>query len=144
LRQSPALFGSFVRSDPRRANTRRNDTLAVVAFCRVTYRDIEGVEHSVEIEAESLYEAVAKAVNRFRRDDCWGMHPPGPGCQFQVKALKDAPVTYNISLAKVRTSLSTVQHAVLKMSCERIGFGSCSEIRRAGEFLCDIAGSEET
>jgi hypothetical protein len=73
-----------------------------VAFCRVTYRDIEGIDHSVEVEAESLYEAVAKAVQSFRRDDCWALNPPGPGCHFSVKALKDAPVTYTISLSKVQ------------------------------------------
>jgi hypothetical protein len=35
-----------------------------VAFCRVSYRDPEGIEHAVEVEGESLYEAVARAVNR--------------------------------------------------------------------------------
>ena len=73
-----------------------------MAFCRVTYRDIEGIEHSVEIEAESLYEAIAQAVKRFRHDDGWALSPPGRGSQFHVKVLKDAPVTYSISLAKVQ------------------------------------------
>jgi hypothetical protein len=72
-----------------------------VAFCRVGYRDIDGVEHSVELEAESLYEAVAKAVDRFRRDDCWSVHPPGPICHFHVKALKHAPITYTVPLNRV-------------------------------------------
>ena len=73
-----------------------------MAFCRVSYRDLEGIEHAVEVEAESLYEAVARAVDRFRRDDGWGVHPPGPGCPFRVKVLKDAPVTYTISLDRVQ------------------------------------------
>src|SRR5215813_9109154 len=30
--------------------------------CRVTYRDHEGGEHSVEVQAESLYEAVAHGL----------------------------------------------------------------------------------
>jgi hypothetical protein len=74
-----------------------------VAFCRVTYRDIEGIEHSVEVEAESLYEAIAQAVKRFRHDDGWALCPPGPTCQFHVKVLKDAPVTYSVSLDKVQS-----------------------------------------
>jgi hypothetical protein len=41
-------------------------------------------------------------VHRFRHDDCWALHPPGPGCEFHVKALKDAPVSYTISLVKVQ------------------------------------------
>jgi hypothetical protein len=73
-----------------------------VAFYRVTYRDIEGIEHSVEVDAGSLYEAVASAVNRFRNDDGWALSPPSPGCHFHVKVLKDAPVTYSISLDKVQ------------------------------------------
>jgi hypothetical protein len=73
-----------------------------VAFCRVSHLDIEGVEHSVEVEAESLYEAVAKAVHRFRRDDCWRHVPAWPRRSVSRKALKYAPVTYTISLAKVQ------------------------------------------
>jgi hypothetical protein len=73
-----------------------------VAFCRVTYRDIEGIDHSVEVEADSLYEAIAHAVKPFRHDDGWAISPLGPRCQFQVKVLKDAPVTYSMSLDKVQ------------------------------------------
>jgi hypothetical protein len=65
-----------------------------VAFCRVSYRDADGIEHAVELEGESLYEAVARAVNRFRRDDGWCMDPPGSACQLCVKVLKDTPITY--------------------------------------------------
>jgi hypothetical protein len=73
-----------------------------VAFCRVSYRDTEGIEHAVEVEGESLYEAVARAVNRFRRDDGgWCMDRPGSACQLSVKMLKDAPITYTVPLKKV-------------------------------------------
>jgi hypothetical protein len=72
-----------------------------VAFCRVSYRDAEGIEHAVEVEGESLYEAVARAVKVFRRDDGWCMDPPGVACQLSVKMLKDAPVTYTVPLKKV-------------------------------------------
>jgi hypothetical protein len=72
-----------------------------VAFCRVSYRDTEGIEHAVEVEGESLYEAVAGAVKIFRRDDGWCMDPPGSACQLSVKMLKDAPITYTVPLKKV-------------------------------------------
>ena len=74
-----------------------------MAFCRVSYRDIDGIEHAVDVTAISLYEAVATAVGRFRRDDGWAMHPPGRGCEFQVKMLPDSPVTYTVPLSKVET-----------------------------------------
>jgi hypothetical protein len=34
--------------------------------CRVVCRDIEGVEHAVEVSAESLFEAVARGLVAFR------------------------------------------------------------------------------
>jgi hypothetical protein len=34
--------------------------------CRVTCRDIEGIEHSVEVSADSLYEAVARGLAALR------------------------------------------------------------------------------
>jgi hypothetical protein len=74
-----------------------------VGFCRVSYRDADGIEHSVEVTATTLYEAVALAVARFRLDDGWAIAPPGPGCEFRVKVLPDSPVTYTVALSKVES-----------------------------------------
>ena len=74
-----------------------------MAFCRVSYCDIEGIEHAVEVTAASLCEAVALAAARFRRDDGWSACPPGRGCEFRVKTLPDSPVTYSIPVKKVET-----------------------------------------
>jgi hypothetical protein len=71
-----------------------------VAFCRVGYRDIEGIEHQVEVEAQTLFEAVARAVERFRSGS-WDGHAPGPGCQFRVEVMPAPPVAYTVSLNKV-------------------------------------------
>jgi len=38
-----------------------------VTRCEVAYRDVEGIEHRVEVEADSLYEAIAAAVSSFRK-----------------------------------------------------------------------------
>lgn len=40
-----------------------------VRSCRVTIQDLEGVAHTVEVTAESLYEAVAQALAALRRSD---------------------------------------------------------------------------
>jgi hypothetical protein len=37
--------------------------------CRVSCRDLNGVEHTVEITADSLYEAVAQGLRAFRGSD---------------------------------------------------------------------------
>jgi hypothetical protein len=38
-----------------------------VRQCRVSFRDSEGIEHAVELEARTLYKAVRLAIERFRR-----------------------------------------------------------------------------
>jgi hypothetical protein len=37
-------------------------------ICSVSFVDVRGVRHGVEVEAESLYEAAVIAVRRFRKD----------------------------------------------------------------------------
>jgi hypothetical protein len=37
--------------------------------CKVSYSDPNGVEHTVEVTADSLYEAVAQALRVFREND---------------------------------------------------------------------------
>jgi hypothetical protein len=45
-----------------------------VRACKVTCRDSRGIEHAVEVTAESLYHAVAHALRVFREDD-WTESP---------------------------------------------------------------------
>jgi hypothetical protein len=40
-----------------------------VRSCRVTVQDSEGISHTVEVTAASLYEAVAQGLAAFRSDD---------------------------------------------------------------------------
>ena len=40
-----------------------------ISRCRVSFRDLDGLEHVIEVEAESLYEAVGLAVSEFRNDE---------------------------------------------------------------------------
>jgi hypothetical protein len=54
--------------------------VASACACRVTATDPEGVEHSVEVSAESLYEALALAICALRQDD-WS---PPPGLRVRV------------------------------------------------------------
>ncbi len=45
--------------------------------CRVSFRDSEGIEHAVELEARTLYEAVGLAIDRFRRCEHLKYEPKG-------------------------------------------------------------------
>jgi hypothetical protein len=68
---------------------------ASVALCRVSYVDVERVRHEVQVDADSLYEAIAKAVHHFRAG-LWHGNPPGPGCEFDVQIWREHPVSYKI------------------------------------------------
>jgi hypothetical protein len=48
-----------------------------VKQCRVSFKDSEGVEHAVEVEARTLYEAVGLAIDRFRRCEHVPYEPKG-------------------------------------------------------------------
>ena len=39
-----------------------------VRACSVSFKDARGIRHGVDVEAESLYEAVVLAVRRLRQD----------------------------------------------------------------------------
>ena|SRR6266542_1865525 len=41
-----------------------------MATCIVSYLDTEGLRHTVEVEAGSLFEAAALAVKTFKQHDC--------------------------------------------------------------------------
>ena len=71
-----------------------------MAFCRVSYLDVEGIKHQAEVEAKTLYEAVGLAVQRFRSSN-WGGQRPAPGCEFRVEVLPTAPKAYSVTLSKV-------------------------------------------
>ena len=41
-----------------------------MAKCLVSYLDTSGIRHSVEVDAQSLYEAAVLAIRVFREHDC--------------------------------------------------------------------------
>ena len=64
--------------------------------CTVSFTDTEGLRHSVNVQAETLYEAVALAVREFREHDC----TPGAMSTMEVEARSPA-VTHTVSMGKV-------------------------------------------
>jgi hypothetical protein len=69
-----------------------------MAKCRVSYTDHEGI-HSVEVSAETLFEAVAQAVAEFKEDKTVPS-PPGPETEFRVEVLRK-PIEHFIRLKRV-------------------------------------------
>lgn len=83
-----------------------------MAFCVVSYLDTSGIRHTVELEADGLYEAVVLGVAALREHDC----DPGDVAQIEVEVRKS--VRHSLTLRRVREWLSgaskSPKEAVLK------------------------------
>jgi hypothetical protein len=83
-----------------------------VACCIVSYLDSEGLRHTVELQAESLYEAAVMAIRTFRQHDC----EPGQASKLEVEVRSS--VTHTITPQRVFEWLSggakTPKEAVMK------------------------------
>jgi hypothetical protein len=66
---------------------------------RVSFTDHDGVLRAVEVEADSLYEAVAHAVAEFRASGPIKAEP-GPATEFTVTVYRK-PVEHRIRLTQV-------------------------------------------
>jgi hypothetical protein len=58
------------------------------------------VVHTVEVDADSLYEAVALAVAEFRQDEII-TDPPGPMTEFLVTVLR-RPIEHRVRFKKIQ------------------------------------------
>jgi hypothetical protein len=73
-----------------------------VRTCTVSFTDAEGLRHSVNVQAETLYEAAALAIRAFREHQCG----PGPGSQLEVKE-RSPEVTHTVAMSKVHDWLES-------------------------------------
>jgi hypothetical protein len=89
-----------------------NARLRIVASCSVSYLDTEGLRHTVEVEAESLYEAAVLAIRTFRQHDC----EPGQVSTLEVEVRSS--VIHTITPRKIYDWLNggakTPKEAVMK------------------------------
>jgi hypothetical protein len=74
--------------------------------CRVSFTDSEGVEHSVQVPAESLYEAAVEAMAAFRRSVLAEM-PLGSGTRLTIR-VKAPEEEHTITIGKVLAWLDGV------------------------------------
>jgi hypothetical protein len=67
-----------------------------MAKCFVSYLDVSGIRHQVEVEAASMYEAAALAVKAFKEHDC----EPGKLSQLEIEIRTS--VTHTLTVKKLR------------------------------------------
>lgn len=70
-----------------------------MAACIVSFVDMEGLRHAVEVEAESLYEAAVVAVRTFRQHHC------EPGEQSKLEVEIRSSVKHTVTLKKIHSWL---------------------------------------
>ena len=67
-----------------------------MSVCIVSYLDTSGIRHSVEVQAQSLYEAAVMAVKVFREHDC------EPGAMSKLEVEIRTSVTHEVTYKKVK------------------------------------------
>ena len=70
--------------------------------CTVSLTGPDGIRHSVNVQAETLYEAVVLAVRSFREHE-WA---PGAASHLEVEA-RSPGVTHTLTMAKVQAWLAS-------------------------------------
>jgi hypothetical protein len=67
--------------------------------CSVSCACTTGVRHTVEVTAESLYEAAVLGLSLLKKHG-W-VDPIGPGTEIQVQ-VKEPPVTHSVSVSQLK------------------------------------------
>jgi hypothetical protein len=96
----------------RLAKITESAILRRMAACIVSFVDLDGIRHSVEVEAEGLYEASVLGLCAFRK------HELEPGGLTQLEVEVRSSVKHTLTVTKVREWLQrgvrTPKEAVLK------------------------------
>ena len=78
----------------------------------MSFVDLDGIRHSVEVEAEGLYEASVLGLSAFRK------HELEPGGLTQLEVEARSSITHTLTVTKVRDWLQrgvrTPKEAILK------------------------------
>src|SRR5436305_12868484 len=96
----------------RLAKISENAILRLMAACIVSFVDLDGIRHSVEVEAEGLYEASVLGLCAFRK------HELDPGELTQLEVEVRSSVTHTLPVTNVREWLQrgvrSPKEAILK------------------------------
>jgi hypothetical protein len=68
--------------------------------CQVTFQDLDGIRHTVTVEADSVYEACVLALRALKKAGFVDLQP-GPASTLQVQVLEPS-VTHHVSVGQVR------------------------------------------
>ena len=78
--------------------------------CLVSFQDPEGIQHSVQVAAESLYEAAVLALREFRSTHFGGDSLPGPTTRLTVEVRSPA-TTHELTLKRLESWLGSASRS---------------------------------
>jgi hypothetical protein len=103
----------------------------VLRTCKVSVTDIKGVQHSTEVNAETLYEAIATALAAFQHDNWVG--EIGQGFTTVTVAVQQPPVEHEVTMKDfvswLRRQGRSPAEVILKQKLEKI-LGNINQARR--------------
>jgi hypothetical protein len=67
--------------------------------CRVSFKDLEGVRHAVEVQAETMYEAAVLGLRALKRSD-W-IDTIGAGTRIDIEVMQP-PVAHFVMYAQLQ------------------------------------------
>ena len=85
-----------------------------IRTCRVTCRDAQGVEHTVQVTAQSLFEAVAQGLRVFREDD-WS-EDPNRGPASVVVTINQTQVEHRVRIKDFENWLESADRGPAEMA----------------------------
>ena len=89
-----------------------------MSHCIVSFVDTEGFRHTVEVQAESLFEAGVLAIRAFKEHGC----PPGYASEFEVEIR--SPVKHIVTAKRIQEWLEggakSPKEAVMKERLKQI------------------------
>ena len=100
------------------------DTLLLVVLrtCTVAVKDVRDVEHSIEVTAETLYEAIATALAALQKDNWVG--EIGQGFTTVTVAVQQPPIKHEVKMKDFVSWLGrqgrSPAEVVLKQKLEKI------------------------
>ncbi|HYO84763.1 MAG TPA: hypothetical protein VES20_25400 [Bryobacteraceae bacterium] len=111
----------------------QNGDVAGARLCTVYYRDTSGIEHSLQVTADSLYESWAPAIAAFAPANA-GARQPGPATQLEI--IVHAP-EHTVAVGRLiewayATGRSPKEHALKQKLHDLLGRGLMCETRQGG------------
>lgn len=118
---------NYIRGE-QTANRMLSSAVSQSRSCIVSLRDVDGITHTVRVQASSLFEAAARAVSAFREQG-WSADALTPNATLRVE-VHVPPVVHDVPLKAVERWLRSPSASPREMAVKR---RSAPDARRSAD-----------